>query len=113
LLFVILTPYTNRYQTIFLGHCFLNKNFGHQEKYYKAFRVNQHPPKNKIVDIKSRDKIRTLDYFSPHSMFILECYKCNNIGHEAQNFSLNSNEGVWKRKTEELTSEKCGLVMYA
>lgn len=101
---------SNMYQTIFLGNCFYCKNFGHKTKHCKAYRENH---QDNIVNIKRKDQIRTYNSFAPLSKYSLECYKCDNLGHESQKCPLEPREKISRTNARESNFEKRILALCA
>ena len=78
-------PMTNRYQQIFLGHCYLCNNFGHKSLNCKAYGKFREYKKNSPSD---KPKERNHNRFTLLQRYDLECYKCNNHGHMARDCKL-------------------------
>ena len=78
-------PMTNRYQHIFLGHCYACNNFGHKALNCRALRKFQEYKKNSPSD---KPKGSNHNHFTLLQIYDLECYKCNNYGHIARNCKL-------------------------
>ena len=78
-------PMTNRYQHIFLGHCYACNNFGHKSlicRSYEKFReYMKYSPSDK-------PKGRNHNRFTLLQRYDLECYKCNNHGHMERDCKL-------------------------
>ena len=75
---------TNRYQQIFLGHCYYCNNFGHKALKCRAYG-NVYEYKK---DTSSKPKGRNNKWFVPLQRYDIECYKCNNFGHMARECKL-------------------------
>ena len=74
-------PMTNRYQHIFLGHCYSCNNVGHKAINCRAYGKFHEYKKNSPSD---KPKGRNYYRFTLLQKYDLECYKCNNHGHMAR-----------------------------
>jgi hypothetical protein len=74
---------SNRNQYIFFGYCYLCNNFAHKAIHCKAYR--KYNPRNvqRYENNKNNAKRINYNFFSPLQDYNVECYKCNNYGHEA------------------------------
>ena len=83
--------YYNKYKTIFFGHCFYFKNFGHQAKHCMASK-NETPKlkdqTNKPYGLKGQGQIQTYNSFDPLARFDPIFSLCNDYGHNEQNCPL-------------------------
>lgn len=100
------------FKTIFLGHCFHCKNFGHQARHRMARRIEKTTQKDRVINSyapKRQGQIKTFNSFDPLTKFDLTCSFCYNNGHYEQNCPLKG------RKTSSKISamEKCGLAIFA
>ena len=84
-------PMTNRYQHIFLGHCYSCNNFGHKalkcRAYGKVYEYKKDTSSNK-------PKGRNHNWFGTLQRYEIECYKCNNFGHMARECKLRKSVSV-------------------
>ena len=76
---------TNRYQQIFLGHCYSCNNFVHKALKCRAY--------GKVYEYKKdmsskKPKGRKHNRIGPLQRYDIECYKCNNLGHMARECKL-------------------------
>jgi len=104
--------YYNRYKTIFFGHCFYCKNFGHQARHCMACK-NETPKfkdqTNKPYHPKGQGQINTYNSFDPLAKFDLIFSLCNDNGHNEQNCPLKRR----KEKNENPNTDKCCLALCA
>ena len=78
---------TNRYQQIFLGHCYSCNNFCHKALKCRAYgKVHEYKK-----DAPSKLKERNHNHFGSVQRYDIECYKCNNFGHMARECKLRNN----------------------
>lgn len=104
--------YYNRYKTIFFGHYFCCKNFGHQAKHCMAHK-NETPKlndqTNKPYGLKGQGQIKTYNSFDPLAKFDPICSLCNDNGYNEQNCPLKRR----KAKNENPNTDKCVLALCA
>ena len=67
----------NRYQQIFLGHCYSCNNFGHKALNCRSYgKLHEYKKKSSSNKPKGNHNLFTL-----LQKYDIECYKCNNHGH--------------------------------
>ena len=73
----------NRYQHIFLEYCYSFNNFGHKEVHCKSYRKYNSKNAQRYTKNKNNVDKRNQNSFSPLQDYNVECHKCNNYGHKA------------------------------
>ena len=87
-------PMTNKYQHIFLGHCYSCNKFGHKALKCKVYgKVHEYKK-----DAPSKPKERNHNRFGSLQRYDIECYKCNNFGHMARECKLRKSVSVEAQK---------------
>ena len=78
----------NRYQHIFLGYFYSCNNFGHKVVHCKAYR--KYKPRTIQRYENNKNDVEKINYnsFSPLQEYNVECHKCNNYGHKANECRL-------------------------
>jgi hypothetical protein len=128
-------PTMNMYEYLFLGNYFSCNNFGHKEIDCKAYPRNDqrgnggmfNASRNNYVNNKIKNLVdnRNKKSFDPLSNYDIECYKCHNFFHKAQDckswthvsiekhIADNNTTRVWRKKQEKSYQEECDLAMHA
>jgi hypothetical protein len=82
---------THKYQTIFLGLCYFCNNFGHKAINCRAYAKNRSNyggySRNNYLKKPHEAYNRNYNNFGSLNNEV-ECYKCNNFGHEAKDCRL-------------------------
>jgi hypothetical protein len=101
----------NRY--IFIGYCYSCNNYGHKAIHYKVYGQYNHRNVQRYKNNKYNAEKRNYNSFSPLQNFNIECQRCNNYGHKANECrlpkysmkasisSINENyKKIWRRKSK-------------
>jgi hypothetical protein len=101
------SPLTPRYQNFFLGHCYTCKNFGHKAINCRINERNKYARNMNGVNRRYGNNHgfvnRSYNSFYPLMEKNIVCYKCNYVGHKAQDCRYMNEDvpmptTVWKRK---------------
>jgi hypothetical protein len=107
---------SNINQYILLGYLYSYKNFGHKAIHCKAYRKYNPRTIQRNENNKDNEERRNYNSFSPLQDYNVECYKCNNYGHEASECRLSKYDKrinilnykkIWKKKKTE-----CNVALY-